>query len=45
MRERYAEAVAASESDAERARRMFKELAERLPEDTVVRMWRERLAG
>jgi adenylate cyclase len=45
LRERYAEAVAASECHAERARAMFAELAERLPEDMVVRTWLERLKG
>jgi adenylate cyclase len=45
VRARYAEAVAASECDAERSRRLFAQLAEQMPDDMVIRTWLERLRG
>jgi adenylate cyclase len=44
FRERYAEAVAAHESDPERARDMLRTLSDELPDDPVVRMWLDRLS-
>ena len=43
LRKSYAEAVANSETEPERARRIFAELAVRLPDDRVVKSWLERL--
>jgi adenylate cyclase len=43
VRKAYAEAVALHEAEPERARALFSDLAMRLPEDAVIKMWLARL--